>query len=764
MLRRTGSREPLVVVFVALCTGIFFCLHDLFPLAFSLLLVFFLASKKQYMYVFVGVFAGIVSVMVVPDWAGIEPGMHDISGKVKEARFNRGTYSMVLGDLLVDQKKTRGHAQINVYNHVKPLQRGTRLEARAKVTPVHAFGNKGEFDYQRYLLSQGITVKGYVKGFDAIRYISMPDKVCPISRLRKQVSSRLSSMARPEAEILKAILLGDRSGLVYCLRDRFSALGMSHLMAVSGLHIGIVILFGYTLCFSVLRIIPFFALRLDTPLVSTLFGVVLAILYAMLVGPYVSVIRSVIMAVCLVLSLVLGRGAGLLTSLAIAGIIILVLFPYDIYSPGFILSFSAVFGIIAVMSRLRGRPAWIKFMVVPLAACGFTMPFVSQVFGFVSPLGLVCNLLFVPVFGITVMPPALLGLAVFGVCPGLAMHLFSIAMDTIGLISFLGETAGVLVPVAGQWPVWIFCLYLTLILAFFSDHSHPWILGGLCVLLLCLPLARFVIYKNGPLTFDFISVGQGDSAIITRKGHAILIDAGGSIKGFDTGRFIVVPRLLNKGITRLDLVVVTHSDIDHIGGMPFVADRLRVDRIWTNMAKDYNPYFREIKRIAACKAIPVKHVSLGDCLDLDGLSIEVLNPLTKIEKRQRKMNLNFNSMVLMIKDKGMKGLFMADADANAELNLAHLDRQIPADILKVSHHGSRQSCYDVLLDRVSPETAVISCGYNNWFNLPSKACLQRLKDHHIPVYRTDLDGEIIVREVNGKREITQGLNIRDKGD
>lgn len=128
------------------------------------------------------------------------------------------------------------------------------------------------------------------------------------------------------------------------------------------------------------------------------------------------------------------------------------------------------------------------------------------------------------------------------------------------------------------------------------------------------------------------------------------------------------------------------------------------------------------------------------------------------------MNLNFNSMVLMIKDKGMKGLFMADADANAELNFAHLDRQIPADILKVSHHGSRQSCYDVLLDRVSPETAVISCGYNNWFNLPSKACLQRLKDHHIPVYRTDLDGEIIVREVNGKREITQGLNIRDKGD
>ncbi|MCD6569392.1 MAG: DNA internalization-related competence protein ComEC/Rec2 [Deltaproteobacteria bacterium] len=608
------------------------------------------------------------------------------------------------------------------------------------------YGNIGEFDYTRYLKTKGITLTGYIKDFNEIEKIGSTS-ISKNQRFKAHASKILSNLARPEAEVLKAVLLGDKSCLTNSIRDRFACLGISHLMAISGLHIGLVIMFGYLISFNVLRCIPPIATRLDTPLVAKIIGLLSALLYAGLVGPYIPTIRATIMAMVVVGSLLLTRKNDITNSLAFSGIVILLIWPISIYSPSFLLSFVAVLGIIGIINKFNPKSRFLSLIIITIAATVFTLPMVLYIFGFVSPLGLISNLIFVPVFSLFVMPLGLTGLLVTFISDAMASYLFLLSMYGITLILKAGDLFGVLLPVKRPWLIWVYSCYFGLILAFFGKKTRArTILVTLSVILIVtLPIAQQQIRLGRPLTFDFISVGQGDATLITSRRHAILIDAGGSWSGFDTGRFIVAPHLLQRGITRLDLVVITHSHPDHIGGIPFILKRFNVDKVWTNMVSDWDPVFEDVTRITRSRSIPIKAVCLGDSINLGDITIEVLNPLKRIDRRKKGMNLNLYSIVLRIGNNDMKGLFMADAEGMAELSLSHLGRSISADVLKVAHHGAARSCQEVFLSKVKPSIAVISCGYKNRYHVPSPAVLQRLGGNNIKAFRTDMDGEIMIR-------------------
>ncbi len=372
------------------------------------------------------------------------------------------------------------------------------------------------------------------------------------------------------------------------------------------------------------------------------------------------------------------------------------------------------------------------------------------VFGFVSPMSIPANLLLVPFFSFVIMPSGLLGLAASFLCESFSTQLFCLCMDGIGVILKSGELFGSLKPVATPWLPWVFLTYAGLITGFFAGRSRTRaiLIAVSCILIVSIPIARQASRSVQPMSFDFISVGQGDSTLITRGSYAMLIDAGGSYSGFDTGRFIVGPHLLERGITSLDLVVITHPHPDHIGGIPFILQRFPVGEVWSNVSSYHSAGFQDMIRTTREKSLPLKTVGLGDTYEHGGLRISVLNPQIPLEDRMDSMDQNIHSIVLKVCDETMRGLFMGDADGLGEIRTSRLDGDLSADVLKVAHHGSRRSCLNMLLDRVNPGIAVISCGEKNPYNLPSRDAIKRLENRGIRVYRTDMHGEITITPAN----------------
>ncbi|HQI02102.1 MAG TPA: DNA internalization-related competence protein ComEC/Rec2 [Deltaproteobacteria bacterium] len=629
---------------------------------------------------------------------------------------------------------------LSVYKNACDLEKGSLLKGRVHIKNKKGYGNSGEFVYQEYLLTEGITASGYISDLKEMNEFHP----CRSYGLKKHLCLSFSGYARPEAEILNAVLTGDRSGLVYSLQDNFSSLGITHLIAISGLNMGIVFLLGYSFVFMIMRLVIPLSLRLDTPFAAKSAGLVCVILYTLFVGYSAPAVRSAIMVVCFVTSFILIRKPSLIESLALSGIIILLWMPGSLFSASFLLSFAAVLGLIGMYSLMESYPKWVVYAAVPIVSMAFTAPIVIYFFGFMSPISILANLVFVPWFSFIIMPLGIAGIAAMAVSEYLSGHLLSIAFDCISIILKTSDLVGSLEPIRCPGKAWIAVCYCGLVTAFFSRPSllKNFILFPCAILVFAIPVFLQISRIYDPLCFDFISVGQGDSILVSKGSKAILIDAGGSPYGSDTGRFIVGPHLLRRWITSLDLVVITHSHPDHIGGMAFILKRFPVKEIWSNVKTDWNTDFQSVIGIAQKKSIPLKNVCLDDTCHMRGLKVEVLNPPKRIMERTEDLDLNLHSVVLRIGDESMKGLFMADAGGLGEIRLSRLERDISADVLKAAHHGSKNSCFSMFLDRVHPHFVVITVGKDNIYRLPHRSVLDRLKERAIAVHRTDCDGEV----------------------
>lgn len=763
ILKATGNHHPMAVVFTAIAGGI--CLVEE-PMAFAycMCLAGLAYSRERLPHIIAGLALGCAVAMLAPGTVWTE-GEHMIAGRVSSLRFEHGQLRMELDGVHLDGEPCRGRARLNVYQERSAKNpssttglSGKRISAHAILKPPRPLGNPGEFDYSRYLRSEGIGLTGYIKGLGSIRIdAAAPEHFFDPRKVTARASEMLSGMARPEAEILKAMLWGDRSHLTYAAQDSFAGLGLSHLIAISGLNIGLIVLFGYILAYTALRAVPRLAQTLDTPLLAKISGLACAVLFAAIVEPSYPTTRSVLMAVIMVAALVFARRTAQIDALALSGCIILLIWPLGLFSPGFQLSFAAVLGLIVVLERVRDAVVWKQILAVPVVASAFTLPIAAYVFGFIAPLGIVFNVIFVPLFSFLSLPLGLMGTACAHFSEPAAHMLFAGAMDIIALILWTDEHFGRLMPLPRPPAAWVFLCYLGLVLAYLGAwpradnrlraRMRPLVLGGISLALLMIPALQYIIQHTRPLVFDFISVGQGDGILVTKGAHAVLIDAGGARSGFDTGRFVVGPHLLRRGVTHLDLVVITHSHPDHAGGMPFVLERFGAGQVWTNSAHDQG--FQDVTRISTLKSIPLRAVQWGERITLKDMKIEVLHPQNR-HAQSRGLDLNLHSVVVRIGDKHMTGLFMADADGFGELSVAHGSDVPRADVLKVAHHGSARSCQDVFLEAVRPRLAVITCGRNNPFGLPAPVVLERLRARGIEIYRTDRNGGVQIVAKHGK--------------
>ncbi len=602
---------------------------------------------------------------------------------------------------------------------------GTLTEAAGKRNP-------GGFDYQSFLRRRGVWAQLRVEEVLEFR----PAALGVRERLRRGVVAGLDGRA---AGLMQAMTLGLREDLGD-LRETFAASGLAHILALSGLHIGILMAaLGF-----LLRPLG----RARYPLM-----IVLVIGFVALVGASPSVLRAGVMVMAILLSLWLGGGKlELGAALGLAASITLLWHPAYLFDLSFQLSYLAVLGILLLTGPLTKRllgeraetlPLWhpskflIGSVVVSASAQALSLPLVVSTFGGAPLFSPVVNVIAVPLASLLV-PLGFLAAVLGLVSPALA-----------GLVNQLtGLFAGALIALAdaaqglpslywGEIGASGYLFYAVGALAavlMVRGLLRPW--RGLVVVAAAITGSMLVLPAQRPPEIVFLDVGQGDSALVRLPGRVeILVDGGGTpFSDFDMGGRTVVPALRALGVDELELVIASHPDTDHIEGLVSVLETMPVARLAIGSPLPGNELFDELMSVAARREVPVEELVRGESLEVGGARLDILNPpRTPFEKP------NDNSVAFVLSYGGAKALFQGDAGVLVEDELAFPD----VDILMVGHHGSRFSTSEALLRAARPETAVISYGRNTYGH-PNPDVVARLRAHGVTVHETFKEGAVRV--------------------
>ncbi|MFC4427760.1 DNA internalization-related competence protein ComEC/Rec2 [Deinococcus navajonensis] len=558
----------------------------------------------------------------------------------------------------------------------------------------------------------------------------------PEKGLRGWFRQGLSAGLGPrEGALMQAIELGDRSSIgreTFAdgleVQAAFARAGLAHLMALSGQNValltGMVLwLLGFT------RLGP-----------SLRYGVCAALLPVYLfgvVGPSPSITRAVLMGLSVLLALALGRGKpDPLGVISLAAVTCLLPFPLWLTDLGFQLSFLAVLALTqsaSLAARLPGRwPQALRLAVAAtlLAELG-TLPLIASTFGQVPLVGLPANLLAGPVMAVLVPLGFVAGLlGPLGSLINLAVH--PLAATLLALVEHVGR-APVLswgqISAAGL-TAWA----LSLLAAWLWLRGQVRAPAALATLLGCALLTWGPAQLHPARELVFLDVGQGDATLLRLPHLTLLVDGGGSVgSDYDVGGRTVVPALRALGVHRLDVVVATHADTDHIEGLQSVLQSLPVGEVWIGQRKTDDPVLSGVLAVAAERGVPVREVRRGDQVQADGAAVTVLWP-----PGQRWLDEdNENSVALGLEARGWRAALLGDLPAPLEAVVGTGD----LNLLKAAHHGSRYSTGAELLRQSTPADAVISVGRNTYGH-PHPDVLRRLQEAGARVWRTDQSGTI----------------------
>ncbi len=592
--------------------------------------------------------------------------------------------------------------------------------------------NPGGFDYRGYLERRGVRAQLFVREVHAFE----PGNVTLRERLRQGV---IAGLEQREAALLQAMTLGVREDLGE-LREIFTASGLAHLLALSGLHVGVLMLaLG-------LALRPLGSVRYPLMIAFALFFVVL-------VGATPSVVRAGLMASAVLFALWLGGGRlEPWPALGLAALLTLLWNPSWLFDISFQLSYLAVAGILLfvepVMKAIFGpdfrvrhwwdwRALTVGAVVVSASAQALTVPLIAHAFGSVP--------LFSPLVNVFAIPLAML-LVPLGFLAGVAGLLSPALAGLLGIVTGLVASALIaLADFASKLPTLTwgeiepvgFALYaigaLALTLAL-RKALAPW--RGLVVVIVAIASSMVLVDRHGS-EIVFLDVGQGDGVVIRLpRGATILVDGGGSVwSDFDVGARVVVPALKALGVSRVDLMVATHAHIDHMEGLVSVLERVPVGQLVIGAESDDRQVFQDLIATAQRRGVPIVQVSRGESLVWGEVRLDILNP-----PQRRYGGVDADSVAFALALSGVpRALFLGDLPVEVERDIAFPN----VDVLMVPHHGSRHATSEALLRAANPNLAVISYGRNNYGH-PHPAVLARLAQQGIPVRETFKEGAIRV--------------------
>lgn len=678
------------------------------------------------------------------------------------------------------------------------IKYGDYIRFKARLKPVRNFQNPGSFDREKRLRYRGVVVEGYISNPSALILIR-GGYGNPLRRkledLRKDIIDFIKgSTGRDTGAVILAMTVGEKKGIPQNIRDIFNATGTSHILAISGLHVGIIAFLSIYLIMTMLRYWQWIVLRSNIRIISHIAAIFPVVFYTLIAGGGISVIRAGIMILTFMLALLLGRGRDLFNGLAMAGFMILIITPYSLFDVSFQLSFSAVAAILLItpvlmpkqLPEVSSLQRKIYRSLMGMAAVSFsailgTWPLVAYYFNIISPVALLANLFAVPIFGFIALPLSLAGTIAIYLYPPLAITLFSwashvvaTALSVVDFFAALPYASLVVVPPT-IWQAllyWAFLIAITLRLKAFRGlfSLTPNLVKGInCAIPLIiflyvgLAIAGYAkAVSSDDLRVIAIDVARGSSTLLELPGgKRILIDGGGPTMGeFDLGRYVLAPFLLRRGIKRIDLVILTHPHSDHIQGLIFVLDKFDVREIWSNGQLLEDKFSLKFREVIARKRIPHRLVSAQTPRKIiDGVTLDVLNPARPFSGMPASVDeyekTNNNSLVIRISYNDASFLFTGDIMAKAEAEILDRGTQIASRILFVPHHGSRTSSSPAFLRAANPALAVISCGADTSLSLPHPEALGRYEERGIRVMRTDLDGAITIT-TEGKTIMASG--------
>jgi len=601
-----------------------------------------------------------------------------------------------------------------------------RLSVRLR-TP-RGFANPGGFDYAGWLLRHGIGATGYVRSEpEPQRLAGGEGSIDGLrSRLRRIMQPALAGLEH--AGVLLAVTLGDRSGIGAAAWQTLVTTGTNHLMAISGLHIGLVALLGYLAARGPWRLLTHFRASIPRPVFQAAFALVLASVYAALAGFALPTLRALVMLFIALGALCLRRRVRPASVLAGAAVVVVLADPLAVLDPGFWLSFGAVAAIVMVAAGRLQRPrrltGWIRLQ---LAISLALTPLLLGLFREASVVAPVANLFAVPWVSMFTVPGALAGAALMPAWPaagGLLLAFADLTLQALWLL--LDGLAGL--PIA-RWrapahPLPLLALTAAAAACLLLPRGTP---GRTLAVTALLPLALWSPPRPpaGGIWLDVLDVGQGLAAVVRTARHTLVYDAGPRFSArFDTGDAVVNPFLQAVGVDRLDALVISHGDNDHAGGAASVRTRFPPRRAWSSFPARSDADDRFCAR--------------GQAWTWDGVRFTFLHP-----GRDGVWRGNDGSCVLRIAAPGGRILLPGDIEHSAERHLLESGAPLAADVVVAPHHGSSTSSTPAFVRAVRPDWVLYSVGHANQWDFPHREVVERWRPAGWA--RTDCGGALHVR-------------------
>lgn len=657
--------------------------------------------------------------------------------------------------------------QVLVYeNQQTTLKIGYKVKAAGSYAPLEEASNPGQFDQKAYYEARGI---GMVLKKAKLTVIEAKENIFfqKLYELRSFWAQNLEKITgKEEAALLKAMLLGEKSGLKKEQKELYQSGGISHILAISGLHISLVGMLLYRFLRKKKRSYPFSALVSGSCMV----------VYGFLTGFGVSAKRAVFMFLVYLGAELLGETYDVVSALALSGLLILAEQPLQLFQCGFQLSFLSVGAVALGYPALQKRLGWKKkaamSLLSGLSVTLFTLPCTLYWFYEWMPYAVFLNLIVIPLVPVVFLSGAA-GMLTGGASVAAGMFLAGASAGVLRFFQTLLERTEVLPgsrAVIGQPELWQIALYYVLVGAAVwggrcrarKKNQHRievrifFIIFALCIL--CLPFHR-------PVEVTFLDVGQGDAVFLrTEAGTTCLID-GGSTTVSDVGTYRLLPFLKSRGVSSLDYLFLSHMDADHINGAEeLLKDQFRgiPIRHLCLSALPGDETRERLEKEARLFGTELCYISRGTVFREKGAEIRCLSPV----KDQKKEDENENSEVLMVEISGLRILFTGDLGEEGEQELLEAGTDLRAAVLKVGHHGSRFSTGEDFLEAVSPGFAVISCAEDNRYGHPAPETVERLERAGCRIFYTMKSGAVTLYTVNGKKgwKLEQKFDRIERGD
>ncbi|HAM81319.1 DNA internalization-related competence protein ComEC/Rec2 [Ornithinibacillus bavariensis] len=620
------------------------------------------------------------------------------------------------------------------------VQLGASCHLSGEVSLPVGSTNPGQFNYQKYLAANGIQYE--------MKINSSQDMICQgkasktfLYSLREKLKNYITEAYSDKTSAwIIALVLGDDSQIPEETTEHFQSWGLSHILAISGLHIGLVVGFYYFLTFR---------LSVLTKEKAQLLIFIFLPIYAVLAGGEPSVWRATLMVLFVVIIQKIKIRFSVTDIISITFLILLLLDKYWIYHVGFQFSFLVSFGIILSRKWIgKDQSLFMQLVRLSFVSQMIIVPLQLMYFYAFNPLSILLNVIVVPYFSFFVIPFMFI-LLIISPIPFVAtsldwlftmihQYLFLLPLEVVNQLAYFPWWSG-------SFPAILVVLYygLYLMMMYFVQkgvHRRAFLYGIFVTLVLFFVAFRPYISPYGTVTM--LDIGQGDAFVIElpyRKG-VLIVDAGSGFT-FETMEpsktnytRIIKPFLQYKGIREIDGIVISHEDIDHAGSVNYLLEDFDVNTI---MISEYYQIEEGTEKKWQRNGTDILRLKAGNSFELSGSTFTILSPWVD------KKGSNENSLVIFTELGNKSWLFTGDIDKDVEREIIRNYPNLKVEVLKIAHHGSNTSSDPFYISAINPTYALISVGENNRYGHPSNEIISLLEKENIHVFRTDLEGAII---------------------